>query len=115
IIYGWIFGIDRGEAEAHQGAHLRIPRFVQYLLKYVVPLYLGLIFIAFCYQSVPGYLETLRTDGVVRMSVVFLFGVTGLLLVLVHLAGENWIREGRFDYLNESDSVTPDPQTESSP
>jgi NSS family neurotransmitter:Na+ symporter len=33
ILYGWVLGIDRGEREAHYGAHLRIPRFVQYILS----------------------------------------------------------------------------------
>ena len=33
VLYGWMFGIQRGEAEAHQGAHIRIPKFVQYMLN----------------------------------------------------------------------------------
>jgi len=54
ILYGWIFGIERGEKEAHRGAHLRIPRFVQLMLKYVVPVYLLAIFIGFCWTSLPS-------------------------------------------------------------
>lgn len=59
ILYGWIFGIDRGEEEAHRGAHLRIPRFVQYVLKYVVPVYLLAIFAMFCYDKIPSKSEKL--------------------------------------------------------
>lgn len=51
FLYGWVLGIDRGEEEAHRGAHIHIPRFVQYMLKYVVPVYLVVIFVAFCYQN----------------------------------------------------------------
>ena len=40
ILYGWVLGIERGEQEAHEGAHLRIPRFVQFILKYVSPAFL---------------------------------------------------------------------------
>lgn len=54
ILYGWIFGIQRGEEEAHRGANLRIPRFVQYMLKYVVPVYLGIIFILFAWEKIPS-------------------------------------------------------------
>ncbi len=54
LMYGWIFGIDRGEAEAHQGAHFRIPRFVQWMLKYVVPVYLFAILVAFCFNNLPS-------------------------------------------------------------
>ncbi len=51
VIYGWAFGIEKAEQEAHVGSHMRIPRFVQYMLKYVVPLYLTIIFAAFVWQN----------------------------------------------------------------
>jgi hypothetical protein len=54
FVYGWIFGIERGERELHQGASIRVPRFVQYLLKYVTPTYLVVIFIAFCWFNLPS-------------------------------------------------------------
>lgn len=117
VIYGWVFGIVRGEREAHIGANLRIPHFVQLILKYVVPVYLGFIFIAFCFMNVlgktnpetgeykPGYLDIIMEDSVVLMSVLFIAGVTGLLLVLIHLAGQNWIRQGKFDFLDEGETA----------
>jgi len=61
IIYGWIFGIERGEQEAHVGAHMRIPRFVQYMLKFVVPVYLLFIFVGFCWNSVLSHDELKTT------------------------------------------------------
>jgi hypothetical protein len=54
VLYGWVFGIQRGEEEAHVGAHMRIPRVVQYMLKYVVPFYLMIIFAAFVWEKVPS-------------------------------------------------------------
>ena len=54
VLYGWVFGIDRGHAELHQGAHIRVPRFVQYVLKYVTPAYLLAIFITFCWLDMPS-------------------------------------------------------------
>jgi SNF family Na+-dependent transporter len=54
VLYGWVMGIKRGEEEAHEGAHLRIPRVIQYVLKYVTPVYLGVIFVAFCYTKLPS-------------------------------------------------------------
>jgi hypothetical protein len=54
LVYGWAFGIDRGDSELHLGAHIRIPRVVQYMLKYVVPVYLLGIFAAFCWQKLPS-------------------------------------------------------------
>jgi len=54
VLYGWIFGIDRGEGELHRGAHIRVPRFVQYVLKYLAPVYLLVIFAVFCWQALPS-------------------------------------------------------------
>jgi NSS family neurotransmitter:Na+ symporter len=54
ILYGWVFGLQRGHEEAHQGAHIRIPWFVQLMLKYIVPVYLLVIYIAFCWQKLPS-------------------------------------------------------------
>jgi hypothetical protein len=51
VLYGWVFGIERGYDELHQGANMRVPRLVQYVLKYVAPAYLLVIFATFCWQS----------------------------------------------------------------
>ena len=101
IMYGWVFGIERGEREAHQGAHLRIPRFVQWLLKYVVPVYLMVIFVMFCWQNLPGYIEAFRVNPVATGSIVFIAVTFIMLLVLVHIAGLRWQAEGRFDHFQE--------------
>jgi SNF family Na+-dependent transporter len=54
ILYGWVLGIDRGAEAAHEGASLRIPMFVQYMLKFVTPVFLLVIFAAFCVDSLPS-------------------------------------------------------------
>jgi neurotransmitter:Na+ symporter, NSS family len=54
FLYAWMFGIRRGDKELHQGAHIRIPWVVQLVLKYVVPVYLLVIFVGFCYQKLPS-------------------------------------------------------------
>lgn len=51
LLYGWGLGIEKGEEEMHHGAHLRVPRLVQFVLKYVSPLFLFVIFGMFCWQS----------------------------------------------------------------
>jgi NSS family neurotransmitter:Na+ symporter len=58
VLYGWVFGIERGEKELRHGAHLHVPRVVQYILKYVAPAYLLVIFVTFCWQSLVSKEET---------------------------------------------------------
>jgi SNF family Na+-dependent transporter len=128
VIYGWVFGIAEGEKQAHIGSNLRIPRIVQYMLKYLVPLYLGGIFVAFCYLNVlgttnpetgeytPGYFDSITSDSVALMSVLFIFGVTLFLLILIHLAGQNWQRDGKFAFLEtDPESGDSNPSIQSNP
>lgn len=100
ILYGWVFGIERGDAEAHRGAHIRIPWFVQLMLKYVTPLYLVAIFAAFCYYNLPGYARTIGQDDAALGSILFVVVIMGFLLLLVRIAGRRWEREGRFSHLD---------------
>ena len=106
VIYGWVFGIDRGERESQVGAYLKIPRFVQYLLKFVVPTYLLIIFVAFCFQKlpdttgpdgevVPGYVSTIFSNRVATLSMAFIGMLIVLLLTMIHFAGVRWQRSGR--------------------
>jgi SNF family Na+-dependent transporter len=54
VLYGWIFGIERGDDELHKGAHIHVPYFIQYVLKYVAPTYLFIIFATFCWKNLPS-------------------------------------------------------------
>jgi len=94
ILYGWIFGIRRGNAELHLGAHIRVPWFIQLMLKYVVPIYLLVIFIGTCIQDGPGYVQAMGKP-VVLTSVLFIGAVLCFLLVMVHVAGKRWQNAGR--------------------
>ena len=97
ILYGWVFGVEHGEQELHHGAHIRIPRFVQWILKYVTPVYLLAIFFGTCYTQGPTYAKSLSEPGVPLYSVLFIGTIFVFLLLLVHIAGKQWDREGRFD------------------
>jgi len=97
IIYGWIFGIERGHEELHHGAHIRVPWFVQLMLKYVTPVYLLAIFIGICYTKGEEYWRTLTSGGVPLFSVMFIGTIFVFLLLLIHIAGKRWDEEGRFE------------------
>lgn len=102
FMYGWVLGIEAGEREAHYGAHIRIPRFVQYMLKFVTPIYLLAIFIGVIYTQGPVYVETFKTNPVARLSVLFIMVTLGFLLVLANIAGKRWQAEGRYDAIDKA-------------
>ena len=99
IIYGWVLGIDRGEIEAHRGAHLRIPHFVQLMLKFVVPVYLLAIFALFSWQNLWPYARAISQNSVAKLSILFIAVVAVFLNILIAIAGRRWQREGRFENL----------------
>lgn len=37
IIFGWVIGIDKGLASAHQGAKVKIPKVYAFIIKYITP------------------------------------------------------------------------------
>jgi SNF family Na+-dependent transporter len=114
VIYGWVFGVDRGDQELHQGAHIRVPFIVQLLLKFVVPIYLIIIFVMFCWNNVlshtdpetgeynVGYAEQIVNDRVALLSLTFIVGTTCFMLLLIHVAGKRWIEQGRLEAIDDA-------------
>jgi hypothetical protein len=100
ILYGWVFGIRRGDAEAHKGAHIRIPWFVQIMLKFVTPAYLLGIFVLFCWYNLPGYAKTISQNTAALSSILFVGVILVFLMLLVRIAGRRWELEGRFATLD---------------
>ena len=54
ILFGWVWGVDRGLLEAHRGSSISIPRIFGPIMKYVTPLFLIGIFILFIVFNVLG-------------------------------------------------------------
>lgn len=46
ILFAWVFGIDKGWEELNTGSHIQIPEIFKFVLKYVTPVYLLIILIA---------------------------------------------------------------------
>ncbi len=46
FVFAWIFGLDRGWEELTRGADIRVPRIFRFLLRWVTPPFILLIFVA---------------------------------------------------------------------
>jgi len=51
ILFSWVFGIDKAWDEMHLGADIRLPHFYRYVVKYITPLILIVILVAWFYQE----------------------------------------------------------------
>lgn len=44
LVFGWVFGIDRGWEEITRGAEIRIPRLFRFVIRYVTPAFILAVF-----------------------------------------------------------------------
>jgi len=90
ICFSWIFGIDRGWKEAHQGAHIRIPSFYKFVMKYVAPLYLLIVFVAFSIQNLPQWVQGVMDEPLQQGALTLVLAVIGLLIVCTWIGERRW-------------------------
>jgi len=90
ILFAWVYGIDRGWDQMHEGARLRIPVFYKYIIKYVTPLYLlGLLAVWFYQQFWPFIIM----NGVAAADRPYQWAARMLILILwmVIIAMVAWV------------------------
>lgn len=99
IIFGWIVGIDKGFDWANKGAAIRIPAFFKFVMKYVSPLFLIVIFTLWMATNIFGidfrtgeasyssYVMDLfiEPNTVARLSVGLIALVAGLFVLITLL------------------------------
>lgn len=51
VLFAWVFGIDKAWKEITDGADMRVPVVFRYILKYVTPVYLVILLVAWGYQD----------------------------------------------------------------
>jgi len=95
IIVGWVFGIERAKAEVQRGAELQVPGFFWFIIKYICPLYLITIFVAWCYNNIPkkiAEIASMESDdqNTVILTLAYLVAVMVFFAILIYLAGRRW-------------------------
>lgn len=46
ILFSWVFGINKGWREINEGSDIKIPEFYKFIIKYITPLLLLLVFVS---------------------------------------------------------------------
>ena len=95
ILFGWVLGIDRGMAELHRGAEIRIPRLIGFVIKYLAPLFLLSIFAVWLVQNAPGRVKAIfdSAEGqppVVALSVGLIVLVAIFFGLLTARSNQRW-------------------------
>lgn len=90
ILGGWIVGIDKVIKEAQKGSIIQVPKFVKFIIKYVSPTYLIIIFVAWLIQKLPDYVKTLEENIDARITFFFIVLVAMFFIFLIIQAKRNW-------------------------
>ena len=77
VIFSWVWGAERGLAEANHGARLPLPGWWAWVLRYVSPGFLLVVLVGFCVQELPKHLAVLA-DSVVMTRTLGLVGIAAL-------------------------------------
>jgi hypothetical protein len=87
IIFGWIFGMDRGWGEITRNADMRVPRVFYYVVKYITPVFLFAVLMHWIITEVPGKLTMIGVDEAnvpyIMAARIMMTGIFFLFLFLV--------------------------------
>jgi len=96
IMFAWVFGIERGWQEIHDGAQIRVPAIYKIIMKYVAPAYLIIVALAFSKQNLPAWIQGVREEPL-RQGALGLIAATIVLLVVCTWIGERRWRAAGLD------------------
>lgn len=105
IFYGWILGVKKGKEELDRGAQLKVPGFIQFILKYVTPLFL-LVLLVTNFIPLDGKESTISkrlneamADPVVGGALGLVIGSIILCMIIAHIGEKRWKADGRYKNL----------------
>jgi len=90
LVFAWVLGADEGIREVRRGALLELPPGFRFVIRYVSPTYLILIFLLFLWQNGRSYLDQLGAQHEAAIAVGFVVAVAALLAV-----GVGWAFRGQ--------------------
>jgi len=108
VLFGWVFGVERGFQELDRGADIRVPRLFKVVVKYLTPTFLLVILVAW---SVDEAWDVLRMEGVPEERRPYLWAARGLILVILgvslYLVRLAWRRRARSTASGPAASIPP--------
>jgi len=110
IVVGWLFGIEKVKTESTRGAAMRVPRLTWFVMKYVTPTYLLVIFVFWCLNSIPAEIHSIQSmKSEDRGTVLLMLAFVAILLLffglLVNLAAKRWRAMGKLPVADDDPPV----------
>lgn len=95
ICFSWIFGLERGWKEMHLGAKIKVPSIFKFVLKWVAPVYLLIVFIAFCVEpsNLRKWVELVYNSPTRQGAMLLIAIVAAILVGCVYIGEKRWRRD----------------------
>ena len=94
IAFGWIVGVDKGLAEAHEGAQMRIPGVFRVVIKYICPLYLCIVLVGFCWQNLGAEVKGVMGSPDAQLAWLLILLTIAGLVAITYLGARRWRAQG---------------------
>ena len=97
ILFAWVFGMDKGWREITDGADMKVPLVYKFIIKFVTPLFILIIFLTSLFKPGNGELEDWQTN----FSSLFSgdgwqFANDSIINQIFHLnTGISWMQDGQ--------------------
>lgn len=95
ILFAWVLGMEKGMEELNRGAEIKLPGFLRFVIKFVSPAYLLIVFVMWLRSSAGERIEAImnyKEKPVIAISVGFIIIVATLFLLLVNQAVRTWAK-----------------------
>lgn len=84
VLFAWIYGLDKGWADMHEGAQIKVPYYYKFIIKYVSPLFIMAMLVSFFYQN---YETVILMKGVGAADRPYIWGARALIVGLLVALG----------------------------
>jgi len=84
VIFAWIFGMTKGWEEITRGAEIKVPGFFKFIIKFVTPLFLGIILVS----NIPNMVKRVwyPSSGYATFAQVYLLSLLLFILAGIFIA-----------------------------
>ncbi len=86
VLFAWVFGMEKGWAEINAGADIKVPKIFKFIIQYVSPVFLLVVFIG----AIPGIVENATKDTSFYgwMARFLLLALFAMICVFVYIASK---------------------------
>lgn len=93
ILFAFALGIKSGMEEIRRGAEIEIPPFLAFIMTYITPSYLIIVFSSWVFMKLGDRIRLVLTDKVAFMAVVVIAANFGLFFYVVCRANRRWKKQ----------------------